>query len=91
MPAVALAGGPLWRGLHSMTSGLPLLLTPKHRHKTPGQLKSKLHFQTPPVAPVSCLYPVDVGLHLQLFYQLPGLCDAGCVIARHGRRRSGLT
>lgn len=35
------------------------------------------------------LYPVDVGLHLQLLHQLPGLCDAGRVIARHGRRHSG--
>lgn len=35
------------------------------------------------------LYPVNVGLHLQLLHQLPGLCDAGRVIARHGRRRSG--
>lgn len=32
------------------------------------------------------LHPVHVGLHLQLLHQLPGLCDAGRVIARHGRR-----
>lgn len=36
------------------------------------------------------LYPVNVGLHLQLLHQLPGLCDAGRVIARHGRCQSGL-
>lgn len=29
------------------------------------------------------LYPVDVGFHLKLFYQLPGLCYAGGVVAGH--------
>lgn len=29
------------------------------------------------------LYPVYVGFHLQLFYQLPGLCYAGSVVAGH--------
>lgn len=29
------------------------------------------------------LYPIDVGFHLQLFYQLPGLRYAGSVVAGH--------
>lgn len=29
------------------------------------------------------LYPIDVGFHLQLFYQFPGLCYAGGVVAGH--------
>lgn len=29
------------------------------------------------------LYPVDVGLHLELFYQFPRLCDARRVVGRH--------
>lgn len=32
------------------------------------------------------LHSVHVGLHLQLLHQLPGLCNAGRVIARHERR-----
>lgn len=29
------------------------------------------------------LYPIDVGFHLQLFYQFPGLCYAGGIVAGH--------
>lgn len=36
------------------------------------------------------LYPVDVGLHLQLLHQLPGLRDARRVVARHGGSDPGL-
>ena len=34
---------------------------------------------------ISHLYPVDVGLHLQLLYQFPGLGDACCVVGCHDR------
>lgn len=59
--------------------------------QNPRNMSKKNHsYELHPGCVSAHLYPVDVGFHLQLLHQLPGLCDAGRVIARHGHCQSVL-
>lgn len=80
-----------WRAIRRLQDGTEKLLLPKGVFRGWHRRQQRVLFGVGfAVRHHVCrcfwhLYPVNVGLHLQLLHQFPGLSDAGCVVGRHWR------